>query len=141
MPESLSPETASDRLSLEEEQTLARRIQNRTKGWRQARQRFLEANLGLVVRIALRYEKFRLSLDDKIQEGNLALMRAVDGFQPGRGKFSAYAGTIIEHGIMRACREEGTIRVPEHVHVGVNRGTREAPTALQDFYQILDDEV
>ncbi len=94
------------------------------------------------MKIALRYEKFRLSLDDKIQEGNLALLRAVDGFQPGRGKFSAYAGTIIEHGIMRACREqEGVVRVPEHVHVGVQRGQREAPAALQDFFSLLDDEV
>src|SRR5881227_195567 len=109
MPEALSD---TERLSLEEEQLLARRIQNRTKGWRQARERFLEANLGLVVTIALRYEKFDLPLDDKIQEGNLALMRAVDGFQTGRGKFSSYAGMIIERAILRACREEGTVRVP-----------------------------
>jgi RNA polymerase sigma factor (sigma-70 family) len=141
MPESLSPETASDRLTLEEEQVLARRIQGKTKGWRQARQRFIEANLGLVVTIALRYQKSDLPLDDKIQEGNLALMRAVDGFQPGRGKFSSYAGVIIEHAILRACREEGTVRVPEHVHVGVHRGTMKAPAALGDFYPIFEDEV
>jgi len=81
MPEALSD---TERLTLEEEQVLARHIQNRTKGWRQARQRFIEANLGLVVTIALRYEKFDLSLDDKIQEGKLGLMRAVDGFYVGK---------------------------------------------------------
>src|SRR5437899_1049759 len=99
MPESLSQ---TERLTLADEQVLARRIQGRTKGWRAARERFIEANLGLVVTIALRFEKFRLDLDDKIEEGNVALIRAVDGFQPGRGKFSSYAGMIIEHAIMRA---------------------------------------
>lgn len=137
------PKTASKRLRLDVEQVLARRIQNRTKGWRQARQRFIEANLGLVVKIALRYENWTsVDLDDKIQEGNLGLMRAVDGFQPGRGKFSSYAGIIVENGIMRACREQSTsVRAPEHVHVGVARGTRESPPALQDVYQILDEEI
>src|SRR5947199_192867 len=99
MPEALSE---SPLLTLEDEQTLARRIQGKTKGWKEARQRFREANLGLVVHIAKRFERFRLPIEDKIQEGTLALMRAVDGFQPGRGKFSSYAGKIIEHGILRA---------------------------------------
>jgi RNA polymerase primary sigma factor len=129
-------------LTAEEEQILARRIQRKGWGWKQARQRLREANLLLVVHIAGRFSKFKLPLDDRIQEGNLALMRAVDGFQPGRGKFSTYAGGIIEHAIMRACREQsGVIRVPEHVHQSVHRGTREAPAALNDSFSLIDEEI
>src|SRR5213076_1228819 len=59
---------------------------------RLAKHRFVQANLRLVVHVALRYGRGLLPLADRIQEGNLGLMRAVDLFDPNRGaKFSTYA--------------------------------------------------
>jgi RNA polymerase primary sigma factor len=44
---------------------------------REAKNRFVKANLRLVVSIARRYNRGRLPLIDLIQEGNIGLMKAV----------------------------------------------------------------
>lgn len=51
-----------------------------------ARQRLIEGNLRLVVRFAHRYQSFGLELADLIQEGNLALVRAAQEFDPKRSQ-------------------------------------------------------
>ena len=51
----------------------------------EARRRFIQANLRLVVSVARRYESSGLALLDLIQEGNLGLMRAVEKFDHRRG--------------------------------------------------------
>ena len=57
-----------------------------------ARQRFIMANLRLVVSVARKYQGQGLPLLDLIQEGNIGLMRAVELFDWRRGfKFSTYA--------------------------------------------------
>jgi RNA polymerase primary sigma factor len=57
-----------------------------------ARAQFIQCNLRLVVSVARRYEGAGLGLLDLIQEGNLGLMRAVEGFDHEKGfKFSTYA--------------------------------------------------
>ena len=78
---------------------------------RAAEQKFYEANIGLVYMIAQRF-RCKLSFDDRVQEGCVALMAAVRGFDPDRGKFSSYAVPIIERAILRASREDTTVRVP-----------------------------
>ena len=77
----------------------------------------MQANLRLVIHIALRYRHRGVPFLDLIQEGNLGLMRAVDKFEPRRGwRFATYAHWWIRQAISRALDEQHrTIRLPSHV--------------------------
>jgi len=56
------------------------------------KQRFVKANLRLVITISRKYMGRGLPLSDLIQEGNMGLMRAVERFDHRKGfKFSTYA--------------------------------------------------
>jgi RNA polymerase primary sigma factor len=80
-----------------------------------AKDRFIRANLRLVVSIARRYPLPQgMDLGDLIQEGNLGLEHAVDKFDWRRGfKFSTYATFWIRQAIGRALDQKGSlIRIP-----------------------------
>lgn len=101
-------------LNAREERELAVRI---GEGDVSARDRMVRANLRLVVNIARGYSGKGLSLQDLIEEGNLGLLRAVEGFDPAMGtRFSTYASYWIKQSIKRALINTGkTIRIPAYM--------------------------
>lgn len=101
-------------LTAEDEQMLARLI---AQGDAQARDRMVRANLRLVVNIARSYVGKGLALQDLIEEGNLGLLRAVEGFDPEMGtRFSTYASYWIKQSIKRALiNSSKTIRIPAYM--------------------------
>ena len=84
-------------------------------GGRAAKDRFIRANLRLVVSIARRYPlPPGMELLDLIQEGNLGLEHAVDKFDWRKGfKFSTYATFWIRQAIGRALDQKASlVRLP-----------------------------
>jgi RNA polymerase primary sigma factor len=101
-------------LTPEEERQLAYRIE---EGDAAARDQMTRANLRLVVNIARSYTGRGLSLHDLIEEGNLGLLRAVEGFDPSMNtRFSTYASYWIKQSIKRALVNTAkTIRIPAYM--------------------------
>lgn len=101
-------------LSGNDEQELAIAI---GEGCPEARDRMVRANLRLVVNIARGYTGKGLGLQDLIEEGNLGLLRAVEGFDPAMGtRFSTYASYWIKQSIKRALINSAkTIRIPAYM--------------------------
>ncbi|MBI4278743.1 MAG: sigma-70 family RNA polymerase sigma factor [Armatimonadetes bacterium] len=110
-------------LSAEKEVALAKRLE---AGDPEARRQLIEANLRLVVSIAVRYQGWGLPEDDLIQEGNFGLMRAVEKFDWRRGcKFSTYATWWIRQAILRALYAQSRfVRLPVHAAEQVSRIAR-----------------
>ena len=96
-----------------------------------SRNKVVQANLGLVVSVARRYQHGGLPLTDLIQEGNLGLIKAVGRFDHRRGfRFSTYATWWIRHAIGRALADKGrTVRVPVHI-LEANQRIRKATRSL-----------
>ena len=88
-------------LNAEQEKDLARRIIHQNDP--EAREIMVRSNLRLVVNLAKHYVNRGLSLPDLIEEGNIGLLKAVEGFDPENGtRFSTYASWWIKQAIKRA---------------------------------------
>jgi RNA polymerase primary sigma factor len=121
----------------------------------EARQRFILANLRLVVSVARKYQGHGLPLLDLVQDGNIGLMRAVELFDWRRGfKFSTYATWWIRQAITRAIADRGrAIRLPVHVgerirkvkstawHMAQATGQEPTPERLAAALDMSPDEV
>ncbi len=117
-------------LTAEQEVELAQRV---AAGDAEARDQMVRANLRLVVNIARGYSGKGLSLQDLIEEGNLGLLRAVEGFDPSKGtRFSTYASYWIKQAIKRSLVNTAkTIRIPAYM-VELLSKWRRASTRLNE---------
>jgi RNA polymerase sigma-32 factor len=106
-------------LSREDERELA--IRYREKGDIEAAYKLITANLRLVVKIAMDFQRYWMqNLMDLIQEGNVGLMKAVKKFDPYRGyKFSYYASFWIKAYIIKFVMDNWKL-----VKIGTTQGQR-----------------
>lgn len=117
-------------LTAEDERMLAIRI---GEGDKAARDRMIESNLRLVVKIAKRYINRGLPFLDLIEEGNLGLIKAVERFKISKEcRFSTYATWWIRQSIERALvNQSRTIRLPVHVSDDINKMLRISREQMQ----------
>jgi len=116
-------------LTAEEERELARQLRDcdRQTAW-QARDRMVRANLRLVVNIAKTYAGRGVLISDLIEEGNLGLLRAVEGFDPDQGsRFSTYGSWWIKQAIKRALIGAGQpVHIPAYMAEEISRWRRKS---------------
>lgn len=119
-------------LTADEEKSLSRSI---SAGDGAARDRMVRANLRLVVNIARGYSGKGLPLQDLIEEGNLGLLRAVEGFDPDMNtRFSTYASYWIKQSIKRALVNTAkTIRVPAYMVELLSKWRRAAAKLAEEL--------
>jgi RNA polymerase primary sigma factor len=129
---------ATPLLTAKQEKELAHRIQD---GDPEARDHLVRANLRLVVRIALHYNRKGTNLPDLIQEGSLGLLRAAEAFDPTMNtRFSTYATYWIRQAVKRGLhRQLKCVRLPAHVLASLARWQR-AATALREELGCLPSE-
>jgi len=132
---------ARTRLASGEQLTAAekRELNKASKAAAAAKDRFIRANLRLVVSIARRYPLPQgMELLDLIQEGNLGLEHAVDKFDWRKGfKFSTYATFWIRQSIGRALDQKASlVRLPGDRSASLRAALR----AVSGDTNELDDE-
>jgi RNA polymerase sigma factor (sigma-70 family) len=137
-------------LTVEDLRAVVGRIRDRRTRLAAARDRMIAANLKLVVSLARSFRRRAIDPADLIQEGNIALLRAVDAFDPRRGYgFAALACTIIRRAmnafVMANCKP---VRVPKQTlelrrrvmaaawELGEKDGVTVEPAALAAYLEL-----
>jgi len=127
-------------LTFEEELTLSRRIQ---QGDELARQRLIESNLRLVVKIAKAYATPDMNFLDIVQEGNLGLIKAATKYDHRKNvRFSTYAAWWIRQSILRSLsnkrrairlpyRKEETLKRIKRTYYTLNQVLNRKPTTAE----------
>ena len=96
-------------LKTEEKELLLKKIKN---GDTQARERFINGNLRLVLSIVQRFSQSSENIDDLFQIGCVGMIKAIDNFDISQGvQFSTYAVPMIIGEIKRYLRDSNPIRV------------------------------
>ncbi len=121
--ELLSVLVQPDTLPDAEKTGLVRRIENAEAEARRFRDELVQANLRLVISIAVKYQGHNVPLEDLIQEGNIGLIKAASKFDYRKGfKFSTYAIWWIKQAIMRTLDNfSRSIRLPSYVVAKMNK--------------------
>jgi RNA polymerase primary sigma factor len=121
----------------------------------EARRRLFEGNLRLVISIARRFEKSSAEIGDLVQEGNVALMRAVETFDPQRGvPFASFAGPVIRRAMSEFVRATcKPVRVPKQVdefrrrirlaawYLASRFGKRAQPEEIAEYLEVPKSKV
>lgn len=120
-------------LEPEEEAELAKRSRH---GDEEAREKLVLSNLRFVVSVAKQYQNYGLTLGDLINEGNLGLMKAAEGFDETKGfKFISYAVWWVRQSILQAISENSRlIRLPLNKLSSINKLNR-CYTSLEQKFQ------
>lgn len=96
-------------LKAEEKEALFSRIE---AGDKQAREKYIEGNLRLVLSVIKRFSSSNENVDDLFQIGCIGLIKAIDNFDSTLNvKFSTYAVPMIIGEIRRFLRDNNSIRV------------------------------
>jgi RNA polymerase sigma-B factor len=106
-----------------------------TDAFARLRARIIEDLLPLATHLAARFRNRGEPFDDLVQVANLALIKAVDGFDPHRGvSFSSYAVPFIAGELKRHFRDKTWhVRVPrrlQELSLQINRATDELTQRL-----------
>ena len=95
---------SKEQLSQEEENRLARQVK---EGNEKALEQLVSANLRFVVSLASKYQGKGLPIDDLVNEGNIALIKAARSFDPTKGsRLVIYAASRIRQAMEKALGEE-----------------------------------
>nr|AGF93118.1 RpoD family RNA polymerase sigma factor [uncultured organism] len=136
-------------LSKQQEIELAKKIEN---GNKEAKEKFIEHNLRLVIHVAKRYANNGVPLSDLIQEGNIGLIEAVEKFDWRKGyKFSSFAVWYIRKFALRSVQNNSrTVRISistQEIIIKINKATQnylsnhDSYPSVKKLSKILDKPV
>lgn len=120
-------------LNFDQEQNLAKKVKG---GDKRARDKLINSNLKLVIKIAMQYYKTQYNLMDLIQEGNIGLIIAVDKFDYRKKlRFSTYSSWWIKHYVSR-----GILKRELHINLPLRKGELlfKVERAICDLFKTLN---
>ena len=109
-------------------------IRRARQGEREAAERLVEENAGLIWSVARRYFGRGVEPDDLYQLGCVGFLKAIEGFDTGYGtQFSTYAVPKISGEIRRFLRDDGTVKV--------SRGIKEQAAKIRQARLALEQRI